>query len=153
MYMISLSKEGIDPTITRETDPNVLKERMLIIMRFAHEGGIRGKLEELNEIFRNYPRWELSKWVVFRAWYKDLIDHALEHPEIYNMRMKDGSEYSKEEDPLYDSDAPDWKQYDTEYYSDDDYNYKDNNSNLRKSAEDGFYTGIGLGVSDNILDR
>lgn len=156
MYMISLAKEGIDPLITRETDPNVLKDRMLIIMRNARFGGIKGKLEELNEIFRNYPRWELEKWVVFRAWYKDLVDHAIEHPDIYTMRMKDGSEYSKETDPLYDPDAPDWKQYDRDYYfddDDDDFNDTDDKSNLRKSAEDGFYTGIGLGVTDNILNK
>lgn len=147
------AKNGVDLLATLETDPEKVKKHMLFIMQYH---GAEENLKELNDIFRNYPQWELEKWEVFRAWYKDLVDHAIEHPDIYTMKMKDGSEYSKETDPLYDPDAPDWKQYDRDYYfedDDDDFNDTDDKSNLRKSAEDGFYTGIGLGVTDNILNK
>lgn len=107
-------ENGIDLFASLESDPETVKDHMLFIMQHGHYKGISGALKEFNDIFRNYPQWRLEDWVVFRAWYKALIDHALEKPEIYVMSMKDGSEYSKDIDPLYDPDAPDWEQYERE---------------------------------------
>lgn len=148
-------KSGVDLFATLETDPEKVKEKMLFIMQYRHSEGIKGALNEFNDIFRNYPQWEFHKWVVFRAWYKNLIDHAIENPEIYNLTMKDGSDYNKEQDPLYDPDAPDWEQFDRKrYYSDDnDDDDNDDTPNLKKAAEDGFLTGVGIGVANNILDN
>lgn len=153
------AKNGVDLLATLETDPEKVKEHMLFIMQFGHTEGIKGALNEFNDIFRNYPQWEFQKWEVFRAWYKDLIDRALENPEIYNLTMKNGSEYSKESDPLYDPDAPDWEQFDRKrYYEDendcddeDDYNDNDT-SNLKKAAKDGFIMGIGFGLANTIIN-
>ncbi|MDE7472042.1 MAG: hypothetical protein K2M68_00490 [Muribaculaceae bacterium] len=126
----------MDLLATLETNPEKVKEHMLFIMQYH---GAEENLKELNDIFRNYPQWELEKWEVFRAWYKDLIDHALENPEIYNLAMMGGAEYSKESDPLYDPDAPDWEQFDRpRYYDDDDNDYTDTDNKYRKEAEDGF---------------
>ena len=144
---------------TLETKPEKFKEHMLFIMQFGHTEGIKGELNEFNDIFSNYPQWELEKWEVFRAWYKDLIDHALENPEIYNLAMKDGSDYNKEQDPLYDPDAPSWEQYDRKRYYDDDDDDDDNGDdddndtpNLKKAAKDGFMMGIGFGIANIIIN-
>ncbi|MBD5281601.1 MAG: hypothetical protein HDS33_01065 [Bacteroides sp.] len=103
---------GIDLTATLETDPEAVKSRMWVVMQFGHEDGIKGALMEFNGIFRNYPQWELENWDMFRAWYKDMIDHALAHPDIYTLTDKsDGGPYSKMRDPLYDPKAPDWEQF------------------------------------------
>lgn len=160
-------KNGVDLLATLETDPEKVKEHMLFVMQYGHSDGIEGALKEFNDIFRNYPQWQLANWKVFRAWYKHLIDRALEHPEIYNLTMKDGSEYSKETDRLYDPDAPDWEQFDRKRYydddddDDDDYNddddddnddddYTDDTPNLKKAAKDGLMTGIGVGIANDI---
>ena len=103
---------GIDVTATLETDPEAVKSRMRVVMQFGHEDGIKGALKEFNDIFRNYPQWELENWDMFRAWYKDMIDYALTHPDIYTLIDKsDGGPYSKMRDPLYDPKAPDWEQF------------------------------------------
>ena len=103
---------GIDLTATLETDPEAVKSRMWVVMQFCHEDGIKGALKEFNDIFRNYPQWELENWDMFRAWYKDMIDHALAHPDIYTLTDKsEGGPYSKMRDPLYDPKAPDWEQF------------------------------------------
>lgn len=148
------AKNGVDLLATLETDPEKVKEHMLFIMQYH---GAEENLKELNDIFRNYPQWELEKWEVFRAWYKDLIDHALENPEIYNLAMKDGSDYNKEQDPLYDPDAPDWEQFDRKrYYDDDDDDDDDDDNNdtpnLKKAAKDGFMMGIGFGLANTIIN-
>ena len=104
-------KNGVDLMAVLESDPEVVKSHMLFIMQHPHHEGISGALREFNDIFRNYPQWNLQDWKVFRAWYKALIDRALKNPEIYNLRMKDGSEYSKENDPRYDPAARNWQQY------------------------------------------
>lgn len=151
--LIWRAKNGVDLLATLETDPDKVKEHMLFIMQYH---GAEENLKELNDIFRNYPQWELENWEVFRAWYKDLIDHALENPEIYNLTNKDGSEYSKETDPLYDPDAPDWEQFDRKrYYDDDDDSddYNDDTPSLRKAAEEGLLMGIGFGLAKNILKK
>lgn len=148
----------VDLFANLETDPEKVKEHMLFIMQYGHTEGIKGSLKEFNDIFRNYPQWELENWEVFRAWYKDLIDHAIDNPEIYTLKKKDGSPYNKTEDPLYDPDASDWEQFDRPRFyddeeNDDDDDYTDNNYKYRKSAEEGFYTGIGLGATDNFLNK
>lgn len=156
MGIIWRVKNGVDLFATLETDPEKVKEHMLFIMQYRHSGGIKGALKEFNDIFRNYPQWELEKWVVFRAWYKQIVDHALANPEIYILRMKDGSDYTKEQDPLYDPDAPDWEQFDRPYCLDDeedDDDYTDTGNKYRKAAEEGFYTGLGLGATDNFLNK
>lgn len=151
-------KNGVDLLATLETDPEAVKEHMLFIMQYGHSDGIKGALMEFNDIFRNYPQWELAQWVVFRAWYKQTIDHALENSELYVLTMKDGSEYNKENDPLYDASAPDWTQFDCPHYYDDDNEEEDDDeidrdNKYRKSAEEGFYLGIGLGATDNSLNK
>lgn len=148
------AENGVDLLATLETDPEKVKEHMLFIMQYH---GVEENLKELNDIFRNYPQWELQNWEVFKAWYKDLIDHALENPEIYNLTMKDGTEYSKETDPLYDPDAPDWEQFDRKrYYNDDDDDnddYYDDTPDLKKAANDGLMMGIGFGLVNIITGR
>lgn len=149
-------KNGVDLFATLETDPAKVKSRMLSIMQYGHHKGIVGALNEFNDIFRNYPQWHLADWEVFRAWYKDMVDHALKYPKIYNLTMKDGTTYSKDRDPLYDPDAPDWAQFDRKYYygdDDDDDEYTDDSPNQKKAAEDSFMIGVGFGVADNILDN
>lgn len=102
----------INLTSTLEHDPEKVKSRMLFIMQHGHHEGIKGALNEFDDIFRNYPQWELEKWDPFRAWYKEFIDFALEHPDIYTLTMTyDGAAYDKAADRLYDPDAPDWEQY------------------------------------------
>ncbi len=150
-------KNGVDLLATLETDPEKVKERMLFIMQYGHSEGIKGALNEFNDIFRNYPQWEFQSWEVFRAWYKHLIDHALENPHIYNLKMKDGSQYSKENDPLYDPGAPEWEQFDRKrYYDDDDDEDNDNGDNdtpnLKKAAADGFMMGVGFGIANSIIN-
>lgn len=161
MGIIWRVKNGVDLLATLETDPEKVKEHMLFIMQYGHSGGIKGALHEFNDIFRNYPQWELEKWEVFRAWYKQIIDHALANPEIYIMRMKDGSDYTKEQDPLYDPDAPDWEQFDRpRYYYDeedegdeDDYDddFSDNSNKKDDSLSDWLYRGIGFGAANSIF--
>ena len=158
---------GVDLLATLETDPEKVKEHMLFIMQYH---GVEENLKELNDIYRNYPQWELDKWEVFRAWYKDFIDHALEKPEIYNLTMNGGAEYSKESDPFYDPDAPDWEQFDRPryYYDEDDEDEDDEDEddededdeddedddfsdNKKDSASDWIYRGIGFGLANSIL--
>lgn len=151
-------KNGVNLCANLESDPEKVKQNMLFIMQFGHAEGIVGALKEFNQIFRNYPQWQLQDWEVFRAWYKHEIDHMAARPDTYGMRMKDGSIYTKESDPLYDPKAPDWslfdrKHYDDEDNEDDENDYTDNADVLKKSAEDGFYTGIGLGAADNTLNK
>ena len=147
-------KLGIDMHAKLEIDPEKVKEHMLFIMQYH---GVEENLKELNDIFRNYPQWELDKWEVFRAWYKDFIDHALEKPEIYNLMMNGGAEYSKESDSFYDPDAPDWEQFDRPryYYDDDDEDDDDEDDdfsdNKKDSASDWIYRGIGFGLANSIL--
>ncbi|MDE6277252.1 MAG: hypothetical protein K2M06_04005 [Muribaculaceae bacterium] len=150
------ARNGVDLMATLETDQEKLKAHMLRIMQ---HNGIAENLKELNDIFRNYPQWELQDWPVFRAWYKAKIDYMMRYPEIYGLKMKaDGSPYSKENDPLYDPGAPDWEQFDC-CSPDDDFNdiddeedYRpDNGPDFRKSAEDGFFMGIGFSITENVL--
>ncbi len=116
---------GVDLFAILETDEEKLKEHMLFIMQY---NGIENNLKELNDIFRNYPQWHLEDWIVFRAWYKAQIDFMEKYPDIYGLKNKrDGGPYCKEEDPLYDPNAPDWDQYDRKHYYDDEYEDADDN--------------------------
>lgn len=179
-FLVSKIREKIkgecdDEEINMGPEENIrnVKDHMFFIMQ--HGRGIEGVLREFNEIFTLYPLWRLQYWVVFRSWYKAQIDHMIERPEIYGMKFKGGDPYSKEEDPLYDPDAPDWslyeykQNYDDKYdslnfddhddddYDDDDYNDYDNDFDnkrkLKKAAEDGLDLGIGFGIADNILNN
>lgn len=148
---------GVDVFANLETDQEKVKSHMLFIMQ---NNGVEENLKELNEIFRNYPQWDLSKWEVFRAWYKAQIDYMSEFPEIYHMTMTGtGKPYSKEEDPLYDPGAPDWEQFDSpRHYDDDDDDddfddFEDGGRNFKKAAEDGFSMGIGLGAAANFVNN
>ncbi|MGM9817167.1 MAG: hypothetical protein ACI304_08975 [Lepagella sp.] len=174
-------QNGVDVFATLETDPKVVKNLLLFYMQYK-PGGIKETLGKINITFKNYPQWDLSEWVVFRAWYKYQIDTALSRPEIYTVTNKyDGSPYDKDDDPLYDPEAPDWSLFehmrdcDEEYkvysdnqegpFNDEDFDDEDNYDDIddddlydddysrerkkfRKNAEEGFYTGLGLGASD-----
>lgn len=162
------AQNGVDVFATLETDPEKVKSHMLFVMQYGHEGGIKGAFKEFNDIFRNYPQWRLQDWEVFRAWYKHEIDHMLKYPEIYVMGLgEDGTPYSKEEDGMYDPDAPDWAQFDRDRSydydddddgddDDDDDNFdgpRDSRSELRKAAEEGIMMGVGFGVANGILNK
>ena len=134
---------GVDLFATLETNEEKLKEHMLFIMQYH---GVEENLKELNEIFRNYPQWELKNWEVFRAWYKAQMDHMLQYPDIYRLSA-DGAPYVKEDDPLYDPEAPDWSLYDRAHYDDDDEAGADEyykNSYGGSDAADAIAFGIGL---------
>lgn len=164
-------ENGVDVFATLETDPENVKEHMLFIMQFGHSEGMVGALKEFNDIFRNYPQWELHKWEVFRAWYKHEIDAMTSQPGIYVMTMKkDGSEYSKDKDPLYDPDAPDWEQFDRPHnYDDDDefddndddfddddnddYNDDDNRDSRQDEVDNAFCLGLGMGMANGMLNK
>ena len=156
MEIIRRVKNGVDLFATLESDPEKVKEHMLFVMQYGHFHGIKGALNEFNDIFRNYPELRLHEWEVFKAWYKNFIDHALEYPSIYIMKMVDGSEYSINKDPLYDPMAPSWEQFDLKNKYDDRY-YKDEDlpesRSLRKDAEEGFYFGAGFGAGDSLFNN
>lgn len=104
------SKMGLDPLSWENDhdDPRKAKAHMLFIMQYGHEHGINGALKEFNEIFTSRPDFELQKWEPFRAWYKNHMDFMAKYPDCYKLTFGDGRPYKKEDDPLYDSDAPDW---------------------------------------------
>ena len=152
----------IDIFAKLETDPEKVKAAMLYRMQWGGEGGIKETLNQFNENFHNYPQWELQKWEVFRAWYKEQIDCAIRFPETFTLTMKDGSPYDKDKDPLYDPDAPDWELFDrphddSEYFYDedeeeeDDDDFDDFSDNKKDSASDWIYRGIGFGLANSIL--
>lgn len=151
-------ENGVDLFATLETDPERVKARMLHIMQWGHDAGIVGAIQEFSFIFRNYPQWHLSKWEVFRAWYKDQIDHMVKYPNVYNLTMKDGSPYIKENDPLYDPNALDWEQFDRDH-SYEQYDDSNNDDDLDKyenketDVSDAIAFGIGFGIADNILNN
>lgn len=155
----------------RLTRREELQKTMLLKMQYMQD--INDTCEELNKIFNANRSLKLTRWIVFRAWYKAQIDHMLKYPETYNLTLQ-GEPYSKDDDPLYDPNAPDWSLYDRkrEYYddySDDDDDYGDDDDEyyddddpdeddddefydgirrkrFRHAAEDGLAMGIGLGI-------
>lgn len=149
-------ENGIDLFAHLETEPCKVKAHMLFIMQYGHHEGIVGAFNEFNDIFRNYPQWKLSEWEVFRAWYKNKIDHMGKYPDIYDMTMKsDGTPYDKERDSLYDPNAPDWAQFDRPHYYDDDDadDFDEKSPDFKKAAKDGFMMGIGYGIVNDILNN
>lgn len=154
-------ENGINLFATLETDPEKVKAAMLYRMQWGGEGGTKETLNQFNDIFRNYPQWELHNWEVFRAWYKDQIDCLIQYPEIITLTMKDGSPYDKDKDPLYDPDAPDWELFDrphddSEYFYDEDDEEDDDDNddfsdNKKDSASDWIYRGIGFGLVNSIF--
>ena len=71
-------------------------------------------MKDIKRIFDENKHLKLHRCKIFRAWYKHEIDYMLEHPEIYHLSLAGGFEYRKEDDPMYDPNAPDWEQYDSE---------------------------------------
>lgn len=147
----------IDLTATLETDPEKVKSHMLSLMQYGTYKKMPEVFREFNDIFRNYPQWELEKWDVFRAWYKDLIDHCIANPEIFHLTNKeDGSAYVKELDPLYDPDAPNWEQFAAPVYDDEDFDddtaeedehdENDKTGGLFSSNAEALGFGMGLGL-------
>ncbi len=143
----------------RQKKRKELQETMLVKMQYMQ--GFEHTVTELNKIFTANRKLKLTRWIVFRSWYKEQIDHMLQHPDIYHLTV-DGAPYSKEEDPLYDPTAPDWSIYDRQhYYSDeDDEEYDDEDdydsygdTRRRNKTTDGIAFGIGLGAWLNIGDN
>lgn len=50
----------LDLLANLESDPKKFKARMLVVMRHGHHKGIKGALEEFNDIFRKYPQLHLQ---------------------------------------------------------------------------------------------
>ena len=125
---------------------------MLVLMQFR---SFSDAMKDIELIFRQNKHLKLHRSRVFRAWYKHEIDHMTDNPEIYSLSMTDGTPYDKERDPFYSPTAPDWAQFDRKHYADEggDADYRDNSRTLKKAAEEGFFTGIGLGVTDNFLTK
>lgn len=148
-------ENNIDLFATLETNPEKVKARMLMVMQFGHEHGMVGALKEFNDIFRNYPQWELQNWEEFRAWYKYEIDHMLLYPDIYHLTIKGtGKPYNKEADPLYDPDAPDWALYDRDHTHDDEDDediFNDDKKDTSRSISESISLGIGIGFGNSIF--
>lgn len=150
--------------VYKATEESV-KTHMLFVMQYGHAGGIEGALYEFNETFKCFPQWKLHEWEVFRAWYKHEIDHMVQRPEIYGLKMKSGKPYSPEADPLYDPEAPDWEQFDRDrtydYLDDDeddddeddygDYDDRRKKKTFGQTMKDGFFFGVGFGIGNNLV--
>lgn len=121
---------------------------MLVLMQFR---SFSDAMKDIELLFRQNKHLKLHRSKVFRAWYKHEIDHMTANPEIYRLSMNDGTPYDKQKDPFYSTNAPDWAQFDRRN-SDGD-NYTDNGRQLEKAAEEGFFTGIGLGATTNFLNK
>lgn len=124
-----------------------LQATMLFKMQYIH--GIERTIAELNEIFKANRDLKLTRWIVFRSWYKEQIDHMLQNPDIYHLSVN-GAAYCKEDDPLYDPEAPDWSIYDSErnYYDDDndDDDDFDDFRNVDKNSKVGDALAVGMGI-------
>lgn len=121
---------------------------MLVLMQFR---SFSDAMKDIELLFRQNKHLKLHRSKVFRAWYKHEIDHMTANPEIYRLSMSDGTTYDRAKDPFYSHNAPDWEQYDRRSSAGD--SYTDNGRELEKAAEEGFFTGIGLGVTDNFLNK
>lgn len=71
-------------------------------------------IKNIKRLFDENRHLKLHRNRAFRAWYKHEIDFMLEHPDIYHLSLAGGYEYRKEDDPMYDRNAPDWEQFDRE---------------------------------------
>ncbi len=102
-------QNGVDVWATLISDENLVKEKMLIAMRYRTT---QEAMDELSVYFRNYPQWPLEEWEVFRAWYKYTIDKALKFPQYPHLRWDRMDEtYTTKFDGYYDPEAPDWELY------------------------------------------
>lgn len=133
-----------------------LQEKMLVEMQYMQ--GLERTIAELNAIFKANRELKLTRWVVFRSWYKDQIDHMLQYPDIYHLSVE-GEAYSKDADPLYDPKAPDWSIYDREHYYDDeddeddgdDDDFEDFGDDHKKSkVSDALAIGMGIGIVNTL---
>lgn len=136
-----------------ETNPDVVKGRMLELMYYGHPDGDDAMLAEFNKIFRYYPQWNLEEWDYFRAWYKDFIDFVLSRPDLITITKNGGHEYVKEEDSLYDPDAPDWEPY--EYVVNKVFSEIESERELkRKESErrrDNYARALGIGMGIGLV--
>lgn len=158
MAIVWRIKNGVNVFATLETDPEAVKAQMLVTMQYGHPEGLKGAIKEFNKNFRNYPQWNLEDWEVFRAWYKDTIDRALESPEIYTLHSVGGAPYYKESDPLYDPNAPDWEQFDIKRnYSeddddeDDDDEYDDDDFDEKDDDDEAIAFALGMGLGAGLM--
>lgn len=128
------------------------EEQILVWFQFR---SFSDTMKELEQMFRQNKHLKLHRSKVFRAWYKHQIDYMAERPDIYRLSMSDGTPYDKNLDPYYDTNAPDWEQYDRRSYSDtpDSDDYADSRRDIKKAAEEGFYTGVGLGAISVFLNK
>lgn len=133
------------------------QQQMLVWMQF---NSVSEALVKIKRLFKENKELKLHRYIPFRVWYKHNIDYMLEKPEIYHMTLK-GAPYSKEEDPMYYHDAPDWDQFDrvrTYDYDDDDYfddgfdEHGTTGRRLKDAAEEGLYMGIGFGAAHDTID-
>lgn len=129
------------------------EEHMLFIMQWNPFGEA---LSEIDKMFRKNKELKLHRYKAFRAWYKYNIDFMLTKPDIYNLSFKGShSPYCKEDDPMYDPNAPDWEIYDREHdSSDDDFQDDDNLGERSKGLSEGdaFALGLGIGIGQGLFD-
>lgn len=146
-------ENDIPVDVVLETNPDVVKGRMLELMYYGHLDGDDAMLAEFNQIFRYYPQWNLEEWDVFRAWYKGFIDFVLSRPDLIKITKNGGQEYVKEEDSLYDPDAPDWEPY--EYVVNKVFTEIENERELkRKESErrrDNYARALGIGMGIGLV--
>ena len=138
----------------RQKKREELQQTMLFKMQYMQ--GLERTISELNEIFKANRELRLTRWIVFRAWYKAQIDHMLQYPDIYHLSV-DGDPYNKDEDPLYDPDAPDWEQYDRPHYDEEDDEEDDEddfddyyNGDKKSKVSDALAVGMGIGIVNGL---
>ena len=91
---------------------------LFFFMKCGSEEGTNGVFKIFNELSEKHPERKFSSWIVFKAWYKDVIDFAESHPSAISITLNNGKPYNKFDDPMYDPNAPDWddfKDRDLEY--------------------------------------
>lgn len=156
LYSTFSAKRNVAVELIKDREKK--QAHMLHIMQWGHTNGLNAALEEFNALFKKHPRYRLSKWIVFRSWYKHIVDDYIDC-----MAMKDGSPYSKEEDPMYDPTAPDWEIYDRDHSydyvgdedDDDDEDYSesifDKEKRRKNEAMEALYFGMGMGIVDGLF--
>lgn len=111
-------------------------------------------MRDIEKTFQLNSHLKLHRSKIFRAWYKHHKLWEKKDPCFYQ-KLLDAGMTPHELDPYFDPNAPDWEQFDIRHCYDDDEEdyYDDDPPNFRKAAEDGFYTGLGLGATDNFLNK
>lgn len=146
-------KYGIEDPDLIEYISEKEKGKMLIKMQWDNLDGVYRVLEYVLPTINKYPECNFQDWDAFKAWYKETVDNHSSLVELYYRTHVDADfVYCKENDPLYDPDAPDWEQFDRDHSHDFDptLDYTDYSlgyNKKRRAAEDGFFTGIGLGAT------